>query len=394
MKQKLQDLKLLLKNDKRIWAGLLALIVIIVLFSFVDGNKRGKFNTPNMIKTQQQAASSPSTGATEAYGDLVVSLRNDLTQLRTQKDQDNRIIEKVQQKQQEDSKRYEGIFESIVEKIDEMGRSLDRLDKTTKDLKRRGTNQMSPEDGPQQDTVESFGFSEATVPPPPPAPPGILKTKLISPGDSVKLKLLTGVNAPVDGTPYPVVFQVMSPVVGPDGSSLEVGEARIIAAAQGSETDSRALFRLSVLALRHADGSRSAVKVDGWVVGEDGIRGLQGKLIDKLGRLILATAGISFTAALGDSLLDQAEIAEANSTDNSSDSINITTQNYDSAAASALTDASNRLGQILLDRYEKLVPVVEILSGREVVAVFSTPVEIELCEECGTDESYLTSALD
>ena len=55
-------------------------------------------------------------------------------------------------------------------------------------------------------------------------------------------------------------------------------------------------------------------------------------------------------------------------------------QDLDFAAASALTDASNRLGSVLLNRYESLIPVVEILSGREAAAIFSRPAEIAILQ--------------
>ena len=109
---------------------------------------------------------------------------------------------------------------------------------------------------------------------------------------------------------------------------------------------------------------------------------MTGKLIDKLGRLIAATAGVSFMAALG----ERVESGGTRTYLNQSGQVYAVDQIYnknalDYAGASAMVDASNRLGQILLDRYEKLVPVVEVLPGREVVAVFSTTSEIEMVEE-------------
>jgi hypothetical protein len=131
------------------------------------------------------------------------------------------------------------------------------------------------------------------------------------------------------------------------------------------------------------------VKVDGWVVGEDGIRGMRGRLIDKLGRLIAATAGVSFMGALGDRI-DEKEGAII--IDNS-DGVTLDNNDFEASTASAFTDASDRLGQVLIERYEKLIPVVEVLSGREVVAVFSSPVEVTIHDDEG-DESIYMSALD
>ena len=182
-------------------------------------------------------------------------------------------------------------------------------------------------------------------------------------------------NAPTDGTPYPVVFKLVGPVEGPDGSSLDLGEARLIAAAQGSETDGRALFRLTQLSIRHPNGRRAVVDVDGWIVGEDGVRGMQGKLIDKLGRLIAATAIVSGVSAFGERLDQRTNVRVTNG-----GGLGISGNDLDFAAASAITDASNRLGGVLLNRYESLIPVVEILSGREAAAIFSRPAEIAILQ--------------
>ena len=75
--------------------------------------------------------------------------------------------------------------------------------------------------------------------------------------------------------------------MGPDGNAVPLGEARIIAAAQGSLTDSRVLFRLTRLSIRLPSGKRKEFPIDGWIVGEDGIRGLEGVLIDPIGKAIV-----------------------------------------------------------------------------------------------------------
>jgi conjugal transfer pilus assembly protein TraB len=190
-----------------------------------------------------------------------------------------------------------------------------------------------------------------------------------------------------------VVLKLVGPITGPDGSSVDIGEARLIAAAVGSETDGRALFRLTSLAMRAKDGRRIVLRVDGWVVGEDGIRGMKGKLIDKLGKLIAATGTVGFTAALGESLMANNSLSNDNG--NSDGGITVVSGDLNYAAANALSEASSKLNEVLIDRYEKLVPVVEILSGREAAIVFSQATEIQLIDEDESDEGmYRTAALD
>ena len=391
--EKLKDFSLLIKNDRRVWAIGIGIIAVAGVVLLSESPQRMPIKSLSERRVQQYAGK-PSEGGTAAYNDLIRAFKSDIEGLQKDRAATDRQIEKMRTDQSNFQTSARGIFESMVDKIEQLDRTIEKLE-TDKPQVQVGGGQydVSPEtegaDLLYDDSLDEFGFDQATVPPPPPAPDPARMT-FISPGDSVPVQLLTGVNAPVDGTPYPVVFKLAGPITGPDGSSLELGEARIVAAAQGSEADGRALFRLVDMAIRHPDGRRSVVKVDGWIVGEDGVRGMQGRVIDKLGRLIAATAGISFVSAIGDRIDGQAGGIQIENSDN----ISLGAEDLDVASASALTDASNRLGNLLLERYEKLVPVVEILSGRQVAAVFSKPIEVSVHDEEFDEGIYSASYLD
>jgi hypothetical protein len=62
---------------------------------------------------------------------------------------------------------------------------------------------------------------------------------------------------------------------------------------------------------------------------------------------------------------------------------------YDEAVGQALYDASARLTEVLIRRYERMVPVVEVLAGRSGVAVFSSQAEVAVMED---DSAGLVSA--
>ncbi|MCB0344395.1 MAG: hypothetical protein KDD66_04735 [Bdellovibrionales bacterium] len=395
MSQKIEDIKMMFQTDRRIWAGAGAIMLFILIWAMSNTERRRTPKGTGNIETVD--ASNPGNGATEAYNDLTVAFREDLETVTRASAENQAVIKKMSREMSEYKERTTSIFQTLVDRMEELNREVDRLAEVTATAGAQAN--IALEAGGvgddqaaivEQDDIEPMGFDKTDVPVPPPAPPEE-RMSVISPGDVVPLKLLTGVNAPVDGTPYPVVFKIVGPINGPDGSSLDVGEARLIAAAQGSEADGRVLFRLTNLAMRHKDGRRSVVNVDGWIVGEDGVRGMRGKLIDKLGRLIATTAGVSFAAALGETLTDNA--SNGTSTIVTEGGVyDLSGNDVDAATASALTDASNRLGEILLERYEKLVPVVEVLSGREVMAVFSSTAEVELYNP--DDEGIYASTLD
>ena len=367
MSNNIEDIKMLIKTDRRIWfvGGFIA--VALVIWVLTSGNQKQRARIVGEVAPSEQGM-----GSSEAYGDLIVAFKNDIETGKVERKEMYDVLYRTTADLKEHKEKVTGIFETLVDKFEQLAREVDSLAAA---MKAQQTDIPLPSgaqlEGP--DELEPLGFDTPTVAPPPPEPQP-LRVSVIAPGDQVQVQLITGVNAPTDGTPYPVVFKLVGPIEGPDGSSLDLGEARLIAAAQGSEADSRALFRLTQLSIRHPNGRRAVVDIDGWIVGEDGIRGMKGKLIDKLGRLIIATAIVSGVAALGQNGNQNRIQVQRGS------GLGLNQQDLDFAAASAVTDASNRLGGILLNRYESLIPVVEILSGREVAAIFSKPAEIAVLQ--------------
>lgn len=389
MKQQLEDIKTLLKNDKRILAAA-GFLLVVVLFMLFSTDQRGP-RPQRVDRGVGSKSSNPGMGSEEQFADLIIAFKQDIE---SQKRQSSEMVAQLQRTEadaKDFKQRTAGIFETLTDKFEQVQRDLDQLAAAVN----RGNADVGisqPQELGGEDGLEPQWFDDKE-PPGRPEEPRPLRVSVIAPGDSVPVELLTGVNAPTDGTPYPVVFKLSGDITGPDGSSLNLGEGRIIAAAQGSESDSRALFRLTQLSLRHPSGRRSVVEVDGWVIGEDGIRGMQGRLEDKLGRLILATAVISGVAAAGQRLQRNTGVLFGGSSygginGNNPPGFTLQNQDFQYAAASAVTDASNRLGQVLLRRYESLIPVIEILSGREAVAIFSKPAEIAILDE----DNLITSA--
>lgn len=379
--QKIEDLKLLIKNDRRIWAGSIFLVIIGGVWLVTNSKGRGyvQQSPPRVVQGQQQAGNA-SLGGADIYKDLIATFQNQIEQADVERKQSTAKLDRLIYNTQADKAKFTGIFEQIIEQMDQTRSEMNNMRSQLENVNSQGTtvglNTGVPEVG--GDEAVPFGF-EPVVEEPKYVAPQEIRAAVISPGDAVKLKLLTGVAAPVDGTPYPVVFQFDGPVLGPDGTNLDLGDARLIAAAQGSESDSRVLFRLTDLAFTHPDGRRSVVKVDGWIVGEDGVRGMKGTLVDKLGQVIATTAGVSFAAALTESL--DSSNSDVTINNNGPGLTAVDGNSLNRATASAITDASNRIGQALLDRYEKLVPVVEVLSGREVAAVFARTTEIMILDD-------------
>ncbi len=192
---------------------------------------------------------------------------------------------------------------------------------------------------------------------------------MVGRGDSVRVQLLAGVNAPTDGTPYPVVMKLIGDVQGPDGSNLPLGEARVIAAAQGSLTDGRALFRLSSLNLRLPNGQRKVIDIDGYVVGEDGKLGMEGVLIDPLSKILGAVAIAGAVEGTG-SAYAQSQTTTYRGVLGNTES-EVTGDIFKYGAGKGVQNASKEWSGIIKERAQQMVPHVEVLSGRMATAVFS-----------------------
>ena len=365
IKQRLEDAQLLIKNDRKTQI-LVGVVILMLLFLFFGGGtpKRG---TKTAEKPKSEEQTSVAMGGKEAYEDLLKTFSGELSEIRTLTQTNSEDVQDLRGKMVLSEQRTGDIFKKILERINEVeaqGTSV-------------AANQAYPEPvdatanapiAEEPDDLESFGQVEQPQVGPPPAPPA-QKLAVVGAGDSVRVKLLAGVNAPTDGTPYPVVFQLSGDVYGPDGSALPLGEARLIAAAQGSLSDQRALFRLTTLNLRLPNGQRKVMNVDGWVVGEDGVRGMPGMLIDPIGKLVGAEAVAGGIQGIGQGL--SAAQLEYNDYRDGGTSVQLNGNVAAYALGQAAEGAANEYSNLIKSRISELVPHVRVLSGREGTAVFS-----------------------
>lgn len=385
MSQMLKDLVLRLKSDRKtqVVAGLVCIAALFLLFAD-NSPRRGR--APK--KDQQTTAGAGDHD--ERWTDLVARFDG---QLKTQAQQLN-SLQADQTAQMKKMEEFENTTAEIFQKILERISSIEQAPVT----QQVNTAPQQIPDIAGQDIVaaepeELSSFVSDSVPVQPPPPPAKPKLAAIMPGDSVRVKLLAGVNAPTDGTPYPVVLKLLGNVMGPDGNTIPLGEARLIAAAQGSLTDSRVLFRLTRLSIRLPNGRRKEFAIDGWVVGEDGIRGMSGVLIDPIGKAIGGAAMAGGLAGLGQA------IAQSNQQNliygNGTNSVSVNDAGA-YAGGMAVSSAAQQWQQLIRDRVSQLVPVVQVLSNREATAVFSQSLAIpDLLESLDDDNpSVVYTSLD
>lgn len=367
MAGKIKDFLELLKHDRKTqiftFVGLI-LIIGFIMTSPEPRKKVKKYARPAKVSTG-------GVGASEAYKDIIQAFSKDVQVLQEQVKDLQKSVEERDKRFEEYDAKTSKVFTQILERIN-AAEDLARQSIARAREGAVGTGE-SVSFVPPSEELEPFGLVEEE-----PVPPKVVerpKAAVISVGDTARVQLIAGVNAPTDGTPYPVIFKLIDDVVGPDNSRLPLGEARIIAAAQGSLSDARALFRLTDLSIRLPDGQRRTYKIDGWIVGEDGLRGMRGRLVDNLDKTIAAATMVGGAEGLADA------VARSERTTFVSDRGSLTSLNTGSmgrlAGASAVSGALRAWNDIIGDRVRELVPFVEVLAGREANAVFAKSVVID-----------------
>lgn len=363
--QKLNDLITKVKEDKRLLYFGLGLVGIASLFLMMMPEKNQQ--NRRQSRTQQDFALTQAQQSKEVYKDLIERFSADLERLSEVTQKTQQELDQQKQMLMEHQERTKEIFTKLVEKMSEQQQASAQAPVNIPQGEIRPMAEM------QKIEMEKFMNEQPVMPVSAPVQPK--RSAVINAGDAVKVELLAGVNAPVDGSPYPVVFRAIGDVYGPNDTALPIGEARILAAAQGSLIDQRVLFRLTSMTISLPDGSRKEYKVDGWVVGEDGIRGLPGVLIDPLSEQILGIGIAEGVRGMGQGI----ELSRKK----------VTVDDYfgrifeefkgsplELGSARALQGMAGVYSDAIRQRANLLTPVVQVYAGRQATAVFSKSVEL------------------
>jgi len=381
MKQKVQDLGLRLKGERRFQVIGVVLVLMVAFFMLAPEQQ-----TQRRVQVTNQPIGTGATASQEVHKDIMMRIDSELESLRDQTRRQAEDTREIRMGLRDFEERTAGIFDKILERMRETEVRTstisypDPVDLAYGDL----------DEPVALDSLESFGLEAAEVAPPPPPPPG--RIAMVGAGDSVRVKLLAGVNAPTDGTPYPVVMELASDIHGPDGSALPLGNARLIAAAQGSLSDNRALFRLTSLNIRLPDGSREIVDVDGWIVGEDGIRGMEGLLVDPIGETLGAAFVTSGLDGIGQGFAQAQTTTRFDPSGGAREFISGDPMIY--GMGRGVSGGARELSHIIRERIRLLVPHIKVMSGREATAIFSRSFTIHGLYEALEDEYYGFDYLD
>lgn len=385
LKQKLQDLILILKNSRKAWffigIGVLAVVFLIWQSSPPRGTRLVRPAPPK--KEANLVAKESAADVIEAFNQQVETLKADSLRLQKENVENKRVMDRFEQQ-------VVAIFGKMLNRLTETEQKLDealqRVDRVSSSGGPSGTTVIT-EEAPENDPVkiEAFGDLQEPEPAPPPKPEPE-RIAIIGAGDHVEVELIAGVNAATDGTPYPALFRLVGDVTGPDGTSLPLGEALLIGAAQGSLVDSRVLFRLNQLNINLPNGEKKVYPVDGWVAGEDGILGMPGIPVDPLGRILAGVTMVGAIQGIGQGIQTanqtiRRDINQGAQQGFQNGQTGVSVVEVDNvgafAAGTGLSNAANEWNRLLRDRVKDMVPLVKVYSGRRATAIFDKSLPIE-----------------
>ena len=194
-------------------------------------------------------------------------------------------------------------------------------------------------------------------------------------------KLLTGLKAKTvesaRGDPEPILLRVQAPAVLPNEIRAELQGCLVVAHGYGSLASERVETRLvSINCMNQAGQSVIEADITGIVVDKDGVKGLSGHPVSKMGTNL---ARLAFAAALegaGSAFSDQASTVSVSPLGQ--------TQTIDpsqigrAGVGEGVSKAASEYGRIIADLVRQQAPVLEVGPTKDVTVVLTQGVWLEI----------------
>jgi conjugal transfer pilus assembly protein TraB len=197
--------------------------------------------------------------------------------------------------------------------------------------------------------------------------PAVRQTSYLPGGSMAYSILLTGVDAPVGGKPFPVLLALKEAFASPNSYQVPLKGCFALGKAEGNASSERADIQIVRMSCVLPDGKAFEQEITGYLVGEDGKQGIPGKLVDKEGRKIafaaVAGVGAGLARAFG-----QQQVTNV-VTDSGAITSTVTGDALTFGLASGAQGAATEMQRYFQKQAERLFPVVEIDAGKNVTMV-------------------------
>lgn len=189
---------------------------------------------------------------------------------------------------------------------------------------------------------------------------------------------LNGALAPTGGaaqkSPVPMVFRLTDHAVLPNHVRGRVKDCFVQAAAHGELGAERVHVRLTRFSCIETSGRSIDLAIKGYVVGEDGIEGMAGKVITKQGQAIANAllAGVASGIGRGfQSSATETSVSALGRVDSTKSG-----HEFQYGLAQGASTALDRLAKYYLDLADQMHPVIEVGALRKVTLVFAQGVSM------------------
>ena len=201
------------------------------------------------------------------------------------------------------------------------------------------------------------------------------RTVHIPAGSFAEATLLTGVFAPTQGEPLPVLLRIDAAFIGPHRTRLSLPRALLVGKATGDSNARRATVQVETLSWATSSGRVLEAKVNGWLVDEDGLQGLPGTYVWRADEIIALASTAGALSAGADALAQRETTATV--TPLGGATAVVTGDPVRMAEYRALGGAASRLSEVIAERLKEVVPAIHVANGRKVTVAFVSGVTLE-----------------
>jgi hypothetical protein len=185
-------------------------------------------------------------------------------------------------------------------------------------------------------------------------------------GSFAEATLLTGVYAPTDGGAQPVDLRVDLTFIGPNRSRIPIQECFLIGKATGDPNSLRVVIQLDRLSYVKKDGRAIEIPVNGYVADQDGVMGLSGQYVWRIGESLFLAGGVGAIQGVA-SAFGQGQTTTELSPLGATQILTGNPAKF--AAAGAGSTAANKMGDIVTKRLDQIIPAVYTENGRKLTVI-------------------------
>jgi len=188
--------------------------------------------------------------------------------------------------------------------------------------------------------------------------------------------MVTGAYAPAfqEGSmePLPVLFETEGDILMANNVSGNIEKCFLLGSAKGNMNSETADIKLvTVSCLINGGKARIEGSISGWVIGENGMPGLQGEMLHKNGAWLAKTfvSGFfeTFATALSGGTPETINYDKSNKqTDNTTSTSSAINSNLLQAGATGISNVFSKLGDYYIKMADQIFPVIEVKGGRTV----------------------------